>query len=106
MLSTHDRKGSFNLEEIFTGKTVVASFAGTHQYAIGGISACGLAALNCARVLFEKESQGLGGMRLLEAIATREVCEVRSSSPTLREMFCNAHLVAGNYAYLPTLDRS
>jgi hypothetical protein len=47
------------LEEVLTGKQRIISHAGTGQYqatsesASVGTSACGLAALNCARVVFQ-----------------------------------------------------
>lgn len=57
----------------------VASHVGRSQYSsgAGGMSACGLAALNCARVaLHQEKSCGTGSTPLLQRLMEREVCEV------------------------------
>ena len=56
----------------------VASHVGSSQYSsTGGMSACGLAALNCARVALHRErSSGIGNTLLLQSLMTKEVCEV------------------------------
>jgi FtsZ-binding cell division protein ZapB len=63
------------IDEILSGQEFVSSFSGRHQYAIGGVSACGLVALNCARRIFEKESEGLHGRDMLNGLMCREACE-------------------------------
>ncbi len=63
------------------GQEYVVSFEGRSQYGIGGggVSACGLAALNCARVVLGKEKEGLKGVALLQTLMKRETLEVRYS---------------------------
>lgn len=60
------------------GKEHVASFAGRSQYGIGGggVSACGLAALNCARVILGKEQTGTKDTALVEEMMKQETLEV------------------------------
>jgi hypothetical protein len=55
------------------------SYGGTGQYSAdgSGTSACGLAALNFARVVFAIEKSGLEDEALLQAVLARECAEVR-----------------------------
>ncbi|KAJ7587962.1 hypothetical protein C8J56DRAFT_1004410 [Mycena floridula] len=53
----------------------IVSHSGTSQYATGGISSCGLAALNCVRVILSKERAGLKGEALVQDILTRKTME-------------------------------
>ena len=57
----------------------VVSYGGTSQYNRDGTgtSACGLAALNFARVVFFMEQSGLQGTTLLQAVLARACAEVR-----------------------------
>ena len=52
------------------------SHAGKSQYSAGGMSACGLAALNCARVILHEARRGLSSTELLQRIMEKEICEV------------------------------
>ena len=56
----------------------VVSFAGISQYSSdsGGASACGLAALNCARLILQRYRAGISGEDLLEEIVKQEMLEV------------------------------
>lgn len=55
----------------------VVSFAGRSQYnGGGGASACGLAALNCARVVLGKERDGVKDVDLLQDMMKKETLEV------------------------------
>lgn len=66
----------------------VASHAGRSQYSAGGMSACGLAAVNCARVVLQKEKRGLlKGAELIKWMMQRETCEVRTFYDESRPMF-------------------
>jgi len=69
-------------QRILAGEEIVISHAGASQYTApgGGVSACGIAALNCLHIIFEKERNGLRGRALLENIMTREVAEVRRAA--------------------------
>ena len=73
------------VRRILAGDEIVISHAGASQYATpgGGVSACGIAALNCLRVIFGKERDGLRGEALLENIMSREVAEVCQIFPQL-----------------------
>jgi hypothetical protein len=64
---------------IVNGTEHVVSYGGTSQYNRdgAGASACGLAALNFARVVFSMEQGGLQDTALLQAVLTRECAEVR-----------------------------
>ncbi|KAH8094848.1 hypothetical protein BXZ70DRAFT_896170 [Cristinia sonorae] len=53
----------------------LVSFAGQSQYGGGGSSACGLAALNFARIILEKERDGLKDVALLQEMTRDEVIE-------------------------------
>ncbi|PBK72468.1 hypothetical protein ARMSODRAFT_954173 [Armillaria solidipes] len=48
---------------------------GTSQYTIGGVSACGLASLNFARLVLDKEREGIQGAALLADIASVQAVE-------------------------------
>lgn len=63
----------------------VVSFAGRSQYGgVGGVgtSACGLAALNCARVILGRERDGLKDVKLLREMMRRETLEVSIAACT------------------------
>ena len=61
------------------GAEHVVSYGGTSQYNRdgAGASACGLAALNFARIVFSLEQGGLQNRDLLQAVLARECAEVR-----------------------------
>ena len=63
------------------GAEHIVSHGGTGQYSGDGMgaSACGLAALNFARVAFSIEQGGLQDAALLQAVLARECSEVRPS---------------------------
>jgi hypothetical protein len=63
---------------VLRGIQQVVSFPGRSQYAGGpsGVSACGLAAFNCARVIPGWERGGGEGRELLSAMVQREAMEV------------------------------
>lgn len=60
------------------GREHLVSFRGRSQYSGdgGGASACGLAALNCARLVLQRDHQGLHGLDLLQEIAKQDMFEV------------------------------
>ncbi|TFK55435.1 hypothetical protein OE88DRAFT_1716275 [Heliocybe sulcata] len=60
-------------QEVLQGRQRVVTFPGSSQYGRtgGGTSACGLAALNCARIILGKSKNGLQGTALLESIMER-----------------------------------
>ena len=78
----------------------VLSYGGTGQYSRDGTgaSACGLAALNFARIVFSMEQSGLQGTDLLQAVLTRECAEVRRlySIPLSKHILISK----GNHLYM------
>ena len=64
---------------VVNGTEHVLSYGGTSQYGRDGTgaSACGLAALNFARIVFSMEQSGLQDIALLQAVLARECAEVR-----------------------------
>jgi hypothetical protein len=62
------------------GREQVISHTGVSQYTPGGVgaSACGIAALNCVRVVFGKEQEGAQKEALLKEIVHRHTVEVRN----------------------------
>jgi hypothetical protein len=73
------------VDRILTGVQQVVSFPGRSQYAAGGggVSTCGLAALNCARVILGRERDGLKGEELVCSMMGRETMEASAHMPTL-----------------------
>ena len=58
----------------------ISSFDGTGQYAQGGASTCGLAALNAVRIILGRERTGITGVGLLERIISKEMVNVSLDS--------------------------
>jgi hypothetical protein len=90
-----DRRSAAEIaNSIIEGNEEIISHRGASQYWNGGsgTSACGLAALNCARVIFQKEIEGLEDHALLADLVQREAMEVSSSSP--RIMSYSTHVVS------------
>ncbi len=63
--------------EALQSKDQMLCFNGLSQYALGGVAACGLASVNFARIVFEKEGSGLVGDDLVGALINRETIMVR-----------------------------
>ncbi|KAF8645632.1 hypothetical protein AX16_007714 [Volvariella volvacea WC 439] len=64
------------IEKIMRGVEVVVSHVGSSQYEDGiGVSACGLAALNCVRIVLGKEQDGVTGERLVMEMMKRQAVE-------------------------------
>lgn len=61
---------------ILSGEPTVISH-GISQYQVGGVSACGLAALNCARIVLSAEQDGPKGKDLLEFVTKAKAARVR-----------------------------
>ena len=68
---------------LFDGTEQVVSHEGTSQYNKdgSGTAACGLAALNFARVAFLKEQGGLRNGALVQTVLSRECAEVSNITP-------------------------
>ena len=68
---------------ILSGEQTVISH-GTSQYQVGGVSACGLAALNCTRIVLSAEEDGPKGRDLLKFVTKAKTAQVRSIGSCLR----------------------
>jgi hypothetical protein len=70
------------LHKVSLGEQQIIAHDGVSQYRPsgvgGGMSACGLAALNCARMVFGKEDEGVTDNALLRDLLTRQTAEVMS----------------------------
>lgn len=62
--------------KIFSGERTVISH-GISQYQVGGVSACGLAALNCTRIVLSAEQDGPKGKDLLGFVTKAKTARVR-----------------------------
>ena len=91
---------------LLDGTEQVVSHEGTSQYNKdgSGASACGLAALNFARVVFLKEQDGLRDAALLQAVLSRECAEVRQHCP-LHLSAQHSLIFPGNYCSLRAMVR-
>jgi hypothetical protein len=73
---------------VVEGAEHVVSYGGISQYNGDGTgaSACGLAALNFARIVFSMEQSGLQNTTLLQAVLARTCAEVRRrrSNPSIQ----------------------
>lgn len=66
------------VKTILQGREQVVSHPGTSQYGTGaGLAACGLAALNCARIALIREQEGVRDEALLRDIISLETAEAR-----------------------------
>ena len=62
--------------EVLQGKDRVVCFPGTSQFRLQGVSACGLAAFNFARISFRIAESCRSLLEALDKIASRETVEV------------------------------
>jgi hypothetical protein len=81
------------VKTILAGATQLISFRGTSQYAGGGASACGLAALNCARCLLSVADEVTDSEVFLAKLISRQAVEVcmsqrRCVSLSSRRIMC------------------
>lgn len=64
------------IQKILSGERTVISH-GASQYQVGGVSACGLAALNCTRIILAAEQDGPKGIDLLKFVTRPKTAQVR-----------------------------
>ncbi|KAG8220154.1 hypothetical protein J3R82DRAFT_1181 [Butyriboletus roseoflavus] len=83
------------------GKDHIVSFAGTSQFTAQGVSACGLAAFNFARIGFRIEESLRNLTDVLNELNTREVVE-----PICAGWSSNLHLEVEEIYNLPIFTRS
>lgn len=91
------------IEHILTSKDFIVSYGGSSQYQSGGVSACGLAALNFVRVILGKEQDGIRGEALLREVASHQTAQVRSDITLLRLVL--TLLIKGNHVHLWPMGR-
>ncbi|TFY74325.1 hypothetical protein EWM64_g9687, partial [Hericium alpestre] len=94
------------VREAVKGSEKIVSFAGTSQYGLQGLgtSACGLAALNFARVVFAKAQEGIRGEELLRAILTKETAE--EIVAICSAWSDNLHLEVDDICRIPLFDKT
>lgn len=87
--------------EVLQGRDRVISFPGTSQFRVQGVSACGLAALNFARIAFRIVKDHSNILDILDMIASRETVEV-STNPVANLRHPSSWLIPclGGYLYL------
>ena len=92
------------IQRILGGSQQVVSHAGASQYAPGGVgaSACGIASLNCVRVVFEKENDGLRDEALLKDVICRHTTEVRLGTQFLRHGRPKNRTIRKSHRYVPS----
>jgi hypothetical protein len=80
----------------------VVSYRGTSQYNEDGTgaSACGLAALNFARIVFAIEQDGLQDTTLLQAVLARPCAEVRDDVTITSYPRLELNSSTGNHGYM------
>lgn len=81
-----DMPGDDLLNTLANGSRFVSSYDGTSQYSSGGPSACGLAAMNAVRNVFQYHRKGCVNSDLLNAMNRQQFHEVRISVVSLTPM--------------------
>ena len=71
------------ITRILSGERTVISH-GISQYQVGGLSACGLVALNCTRIVLLTKQDGPKGTDLLEFVIKAKTARVRGPKPYSR----------------------
>jgi len=75
--SVEDSSADATILRILSGvERTVISHVGTSQYQVGGVSACGLAALNCTRIILAAEQDGPKGKDLLKFVMKARTAQV------------------------------
>ena len=77
--NVEDSSADATILRILSGveRTVISH--GPSQYQVGGVSACGLAALNCTRIVLAAEQDGPKGRDLLKFVMKARTAQVRDS---------------------------
>lgn len=65
------------LADVRAGELHIVTHPGTSQYSVGGVAACGLAAMNAARILAELWGPKVQGRQLIELMIEASFCQVR-----------------------------
>ena len=59
----------------------IVSYPNTSQYSQGGASACGLAAMNCVRMVLNSDHEGIREEEILRLITQKDFVDVCLSFP-------------------------
>ncbi|KAF5381815.1 hypothetical protein D9757_008325 [Collybiopsis confluens] len=90
------------ISSIINGNEYAQSFPQSSQYRAGGVSSCGLAALNCTRIVFETEENGQNSV--LKTILTPDTT---NNILTVSDMWSgSSHLEVDDLLQLPLFSRS
>jgi hypothetical protein len=65
------------IDKLFGGDEHIVAFSGTSQYSQGGSSACGLAAMNCVRLVLDQEYRGRREDDLISLLCQQGIMTVR-----------------------------
>ena len=78
------------LAQVLSGTLVdhVVSHSRSQYSGVGGVSACGLAAMNCARIVLLKERDGIRGKNLLYELLKEQTTSVSSMWSTTAKSTC------------------
>lgn len=91
------------LEHILSGKDYIVSHENTSQYAMGGLSSCGIVAMNCIRHVLTLEKDGCTGEDLVVKLTQQATVDVRRFH-TLSTLFTVLTRKPGNNDSLQLLD--
>ncbi|KAF9651535.1 hypothetical protein BDM02DRAFT_3154328 [Thelephora ganbajun] len=89
--------------KILSGERTVISH-GTSQYQVGGVSACGLAALNCTRIILAAEQDGPKGRDLLKFATKAKTAQGITS--ICAQWSSSSHLEVEDIYKVPLFSRS
>lgn len=95
------------VRNVLDGVEEIVCHPGTHQYSDGGlfgVSACGLAALNFARVIFEKRREHRQDVAFLQAIITGQT--VKEITDICKGWSSDVHLDVEDIYRVPLFDKS
>ena len=97
-----------SIQRALDGTDEEISYDGTSQYASGGVSACGLAAMNFARSLFTEESKGRKGRELLSVVVGRDNMEASGKNVPGRRLTLSFRTSSqyANYGRTASISRS
>ncbi|KAF9220031.1 hypothetical protein BS17DRAFT_715811 [Gyrodon lividus] len=91
-------------EDLLAGRDHIVSFAGTSQFSVQGVSACGLAAFNFARIVFQIEQDKANIWNALSEIGSRKIVEEIIS--ICAGWSSNLHLEVEDIQHVPLFERS
>lgn len=89
--------------KILSGERIVISH-GASQYQAGGVSACGLAALNCARIILTAEQEGPKGRDLLKFVTKARTAHTITS--ICAQWSSSSHLEVEDIYKVPLFSKS